>query len=344
VVVTNTNDAGSDSSASAPSPVVTAAPAPPVEPTPPADGHGDGDGQTDNDHFSGGGSTPGAGGQTIGAISADLNLASLGWSRLNTQGCQSTRGARVLVFHVPGAGRFRIRVAPNGTISQRGPLRARALVNARGARILQRSLRHVVYSLGHRRLSTRGRAPYELTISPALLARHARQTLVVRVVPKRGKVRVAKVNLSTTACPDLFSVIHRPSPRGSLLGLRVDTRKAVQSVTFRVPHKLLAARSARGWAGAIRLGVSGRTPMNFRLAFPEQPSPRMTLLAPAGAPKVTVGPRSVTVTGLPEGTGIVQLKLRGRPMAATPRAVLRAVLRTAAGSHRLTQRFGQKLP
>jgi hypothetical protein len=161
-------------------------------------------------------------------------------------------------------------------------------------------------------------------------------------VPRRGKARVAKVNLSTRACPDLFSVIHRPSPRGSLLGLRVDTRRAVRAVTFRVPARLLAAGSARGSAGAIRLGVTGRPPLNWRLAFPDQRRPGMALQAAAGAPLVTVGRRSVTVSGLPAGTGIVQLKLRSRPMLATPHAILRALVRTDDGNHRLTQRFGRK--
>jgi hypothetical protein len=334
VIVTDSNGAGSDSAVSPPTPVVTAKPP----------------GSPNDDQIAGGGSKPPTGekpgvGTQPGASSADLDIASLGWSRLVDQGCRRASGARVLVFHVAGAGRFRIRVAPNGTLSDRRPLTARALVSAAGARLLQRNLRHVVYSLDGHRLSLRRRAPYRLRVAPSLLARATRQTLVVRVVPKRGKVRVAKLALSTKACPDLFSVIHRPSPRGSLLGLRVDTRKALRSVTFRMPAGLLAARSARrGWAGAIRLGVSGQKPMNWRLSFPERPFVRMTLLARAGAPTVTVSRGKVTVSGLPDGTGIVQLKLRGRPMLKTPRARLRALLQTGDGaSRRLTQRFGRKL-
>jgi hypothetical protein len=50
----------------------------------------------------------------------------------------------------------------------------------------------------------------------------------------------------------------------------------------------------------------------------------------------------VTVTGLPPRTGIVQLKLRGRAMTRTPRAVLQALLHTDAGTRRLTQRFRAK--
>jgi hypothetical protein len=178
-------------------------------------------------------------------------------------------------------------------------------------------------------------------VAPARLARHPRQTLVVRVVPRHGKARVAKLTLATSACPDLFSVIHRPSPRGSLLGLRVDTRKALHSVTFRVPARLLAPRRARGLAGGIRLGVSGQRPMNWRLVFPRVRAAggHKVLVAGAGAPTVTMGRRTVTVTGLPPRTGIVQLKLRGRAMARTPRAVLRALLHTDAGTRRLTQRF-----
>jgi hypothetical protein len=324
VIVTDSNGAGSASAPSAPTPVIAAAPS-----------------------QGGAGQIAGGGAQTHGSApqaAPDLDLASLGWSRLTNQGCMRASGTRVLTFHVPGAGRFRIRVAPNGTVSERRPLRARALVSPRGRWILQHSLRRVTYKLGGRRLRSAKRAPYQLVVSPARLARHPRQTLVVRVVPRHGKARVAKLTLTTRACPDLFSVIHRPSPRGSLLGLRVDTRKALHSVTFRMPARLLATRRARGWAGAIRLGVSGQRPMNWRLVFPRVRAAAATtvLIAAAGGPTVTVGRRTVTVTGLPPRTGIVQLKLRGRAMTRTPRAVLQALLHTDAGTRRLTQRFRAK--
>jgi hypothetical protein len=85
--------------------------------------------------------------------------------------------------------------------------------------------------------------------------------------------------------------------------------------------------------------------MDWRLTFPKRVSGRMALLASTGAPQVTVTRGRVTVTGLPDGTGIVQLKLRGRPMLKTPRALLRAVLQTGDGAQRrLTQRFGRKRP
>ncbi len=331
VIVTDSNGAGSDSAASPPTAVVSA--------TPPATSNG---GQTGGGSKPDPGSKPAAG---AGSANLDLDIASLGWSRLVDQGCRRASGARVVTFYLPGTGRFRIRVAPNGTVSAGRPMRASALVNARGRRILQRNLRGVFYSLSGRRLSSGKRAPYALRVAPSLLARHARQTLVIRVVPRRGKTWVAKLNLTTRACPDLFSVTHRPSLRGSVLGLRVDTRKALRGVTFRMPRKLLAAGGTRGSAGAIRIGVSGHKPMTWRLAFPKRRSARVALLARAGAPRVTVQRGRVTVTGLPDGTGIVQLKLRGRPMAKTPRALLRAVLRTGDGaSRRLTQRFGAKRP
>ncbi len=331
VIVTDSNGAGSDSAASPPTPVVTGTPPP---------------SSNDGQPASGGskpptGSKPGAG---SGSANLDLDIASLGWSRLVDQGCRRASGARVLTFYMPGTGRFRIRVAPNGTVSEGRPMQASALVNARGRRILQANLRGVFYSLGGHLLRSGKRAPYALRLSPSLLARRVRQTLVIRVVPRRGKTWVAKLNLTTRACPDLFSVTHRPSPRGSVLGLRVDTRRALRTVTFRMPRNLLVARSTRGSAGAIRIGASGRKPMTWRLTFPKRRSARMALLARAGAPNVTVQRGRVTVTGLPDGTGIVQLKLRGRPMLKTPRALLRAVLQTGDGAtRRLTQRFGRKL-
>jgi hypothetical protein len=51
---------------------------------------------------------------------------------------------------------------------------------------------------------------------------------------------------------------------------------------------------------------------------------------------------TVTVSGLPANTGIVELKLKGRGMKKTPKATLRATLQTDGGGRSLKQKLGSK--
>ena len=125
-------------------------------------------------------------------------------SLVATDSCQQVTGSQVLAFQVPGPIRFRIRVAPNGRITDERPLRARSLVKRVDEWKLNLLVRRVVYRLGGRRIAVRKRAPYAVTIGPALLRRASRQTLTVRVVPRRGKPRIARA-CSSTAVPALRS-------------------------------------------------------------------------------------------------------------------------------------------
>jgi hypothetical protein len=207
---------------------------------------------------------------------------------------------------------------------------------------LNRSVRRVVYRLGGKRIATRRRAPYAVRIGPGLLSRAARQTLTVRVVPRRGKARTARVQLNSKPCSELFSVVHRPSPLRSLLGLRVDSVSSLHGVVFRVPAGLLAMRGWRGVAGKLRVRMSGRKAIDYRLSFPRRKAHATTLLAGAGRPQVRVSGGRITVSGLPKGTAGIRLRLRARGMLRTPRAKLRALVQSDGGSRRLAQRLGTK--
>jgi hypothetical protein len=321
VIVTGTNNEGSDSAPSQRSAVVTAASAPPP-PTPPAP------------------KPPVATPPSSPAPAVDLS--SLPGSLLGANSCQQASGARVLNFKVPGFGRLRIRVAPNGVVTGGQPLLAQALVTPKAARKLKKTLRQVSYSLGSRKLGAKRKAPYALKITPALLSAARRQQLAVQVVPKKGKPRVSVVDLSSEPCPDLFTVVHRPGARGSLLTMRVDTRRQLRSVVFKAPAKLLAAKGAKGSAGLLKLVSAGQPARNLKLTFPKKKSRVTSLIAAAGGPQVTVKGGTVTVSGLPSGTGIVQLRLKGRGIKKTPKATLRASFQTDSGSRALKQKLGVK--
>jgi hypothetical protein len=303
VVITVTNEVGTVSVTSPPSAVIAAA--------------------------------PGAGDEDVGA-------GPLGGAALAPARCQIVTGTQVLAFEVPGAGRFRIRVAPSGVITAARPLRAAAPLASGGAWRLTRHVRRVVYRLGGRRIAVRRRAPWTVRIGPGMLRRAERQTLTVRVVPRRGKPRVARVQLTSKPCSQLFTVVHRPSPRRSLLGLRVDSVSSLRRLVFRVPVRLLARRGERGVAGKLRVRVPGRGARNYRLSFPRRRGRATTLLAGAGRPQVRVTGGRIVVSGLPAGVGGIRLRLRARGMLATPRTTLRAVIESDAGSRRLTQRLGKR--
>jgi hypothetical protein len=309
VVVTATNPEGSASQTSPPS--APAAPAPAQSP-----GGGPDNGRDDPVSLPGG-------------LLAPAN-------------CQQVTGSQVLAFKVPGSIRFRIRVAPNGPITAAQPLLARSPVKPFDEWKLDRYVRRVDYRLGGRRIALRKLAPYAVRIGPALLRRATRQTLTVRVVPKRGKPRVARVELNSKPCSEVFTVVHRPSPARSLLGLRVDSVSALRGVVFRVPRRLLTARGSRGAAGKLRVRIAGKRALNYRLRFPRTNGRAAPLLAGAGRPRVEVSGNDVTVSGLPAATAGIRLRLRARGMLATPRVSLSALVQSEAASRRLTQRLGRR--
>jgi hypothetical protein len=312
VTVIATNPAGSDTSTSAPTALIAA----PAQPPQPASG----DDVPDFD-------------------AADNDPAER--VTLARDSCQRLTGTQVLAFKVPTI-RFRIRVAPSGQVTAARPLRAASPVSSANRWKLNRYVRRVVYRLNGRRIATRRRAPYAVKIGPAMLSRAERHTLTVRVFGKRGKPRVARVALNSKPCSELFSVVHRPSPRSSVLGLRVDSVSPLHGVVFRVPARLLAKRGSRGVAGKLRERFNGRKSINYRLSFPRHRTRATTLLAGAGRPRVRVSGGRITVSGLPAGTAGIRLRLRARGMLRTPRAKLRALIQSDAGSRRLAQRLGRR--
>jgi hypothetical protein len=312
VVVTATNPAGSDTVTSAPSAVIAA----PAQAGQPAE-------SGDAPDFDAADNDPG-------------ELVTLA-----PNSCRLLTGTQVLAFQVPTI-HFRIRVAPSGQISAANPLRAASPVSFGNRWKLNRYVRQVTYRLNGKRIAVRRRAPYAVRITPAMMSSAARQVLTVRVAGKRGKPRVARVALNSKPCSELFSVVHRPSPRASLLGLRVDSVSPLHTVSFRVPARLLAKRGTRGVAGKLRVRFHGQKAVNYRLSFPRHASKATTLLAGAGRPQVRVSGGRITVSGLPTGAAGIRLRLRGRGMLRTPRAKLRAVVESDAGTRRLAQRLGRR--
>jgi hypothetical protein len=109
-----------------------------------------------------------------------------------------------------------------------------------------------------------------------------------------------------------------------------------------VPTRLLAKRGSRGVAGKLRVRMSGRKAIDYRLSFPRRRSHATTLLAGAGRPQVRISGGRITVSGLPSATAGIRLRLRARAMLRTPRAKLRALVQSDGGSRLLRHGIGTR--
>ena len=336
VIVTATNAGGSDSAGSAASAPVTA---PSGGGTGGGGGGGTGGGGTGGGGGGGGGTNPPTS-PPVGP-SGSVDLGTLPGSLVAADRCQLTRGARLVTFKVGGK-RLQFSIPAGGQVTAGLPMTVRAKGGAAGLRRVAKQLRGVSYTLGTRKLKASRRAPWTTKITPALLSRATRQTLTIRLTPKAGKPKLASAMISSEACPTLLSASYKRGGVGSRLGLRVDSRAALQSIDFRVPAQILPrALRKRATVGRLRLVMAGGVKRTFKLVLVKS-GPRTTLSAGAGGPALALARGAVRVTGLPAGTGIVELSLtvpKKRPKRIAVKALVRA---DGVGTRLLKQTLGAK--
>jgi hypothetical protein len=136
-----------------------------------------------------------------------------------------------------------------------------------------------------------------------------------------------------------FTARQSRAGRGTSLRLRVDSRSALSRVDFTVP----AAQALRGGrvpaaVGSLRIVALGSPARTLRLTLPAHR--RSGTLAASGGTTVSFSRSGFTVTGLPAGTGIVQLTLAEPASAARGGALaLRATTSSASGVARLAIRI-----
>jgi hypothetical protein len=307
VAVTATNPDGSATAAASPTAPVTAASQPPPSTTPAPAG--------------------GAGGPPTG-----VDLATLPGSLLTDASCQTLATAsRARSLQVAGVGRVRVRVVSGSVIVPDAPLQI-SVAASRG-RTLKASA-----TLDKRRVRLSGRNPRTATLKPSQLGRPGTRTLRVRVTPRRGRVRTAALALRFARCATGFTARQSRSASGTSLRLRVDSRAALSRVAFTVPARLaLRGGRTKTAAGSLRIVAPNSAPRTVRLALPA--GRRAGVLASSGTITVSFSSRGFTVTGLPTGTGIVQLTL-AEPRSAARGGVLslRAAVSSATGPSTLQVR------
>jgi hypothetical protein len=228
--------------------------------------------------------------------------------------CQQVlRGARFKRVRLRGVGTVYVRLRASGVVTPSRP----AFVTVEGPR---GSLRAIRYRLNGRRLKGSRRSPYTLSLRPRLLRDSTSHKLTVRLVPRRGRSRTVTLTLRSTQCQTIFVASQRRTRTGSRLTLRVDSLRSLSRVGFTVPNRMLPKRAPKVRTGRLGLRVAGGARNVYRLSFGGRKN-RGVLLRASGGPQVLLGRGKVTVTGLPAGTGIVELALSTRN-ATRPNALL----------------------
>jgi hypothetical protein len=267
-----------------------------------------------------------------GGTTVPGNLAAPGYCQ------QVLRGARFKRVRLRGVGSAYVRLRANAVVTPSRP----AFVTVEAPK---GSLRAVRYLLNGRRVKGSRRSPYTLSLRPRLLRDNTSHLLTVRLVPRRGRSRTVTLRLRSTQCQTIFVASQRRTRTGSRLTLRVDSLRSLSRIAFTVPSRMLPKRAPKVRTGRLGLRVAGGARNVYRLSFRGRKN-RGVLLRASGGPQVLLGRGKVTVTGLPAGTGIVELVLLTRN-ATRPNALLapgRSVrLRARVEAEGIVERLSRKL-
>jgi hypothetical protein len=273
---------------------------------------------------------PGVGGAST---SAQSELSTLSGSLVAASRCADlTRAVVSRRRTVPGVGLFRLRLAAatGKTVTPSVPLVARLTGPVA-------SLRRARLRLDGTAIALRGRTTANVT--PARVRSGTTHSFVVTLVPARGSTRTLTVRLRTARCRAVFTPDRVWSGSFQRLRLRVDSRRAVSAVTYRLTAKATSAvRALRRGAAAGTLRV---TAAGSRLVLPLRVGAGGRLETRSGGPSVRRSGATIRVTRLPAAAGIVTVSLRvahGAHLAGG--GSLRATAVTAGGTYRLARRLG----
>jgi hypothetical protein len=168
-------------------------------------------------------------------------------------------------------------------------------------------VRRVTYRAGKRTVGRSRKAPFTAAVRPKALQAGGTQQLEARLTPRRGAVRRLRMKLNVAVCPSLLTAGVRFSGTRAITQLRVFSRTSILGGTVTLPARLMPKTVSAGKrAGTLTMtGAAGRP-----VAVPLAAGRNGRLLARAGV-KVRRSGRNVVFSGIPAGTGIVQIDLFG---------------------------------
>ena len=241
-------------------------------------------------------------------------------------------------MQIKGAGTIRVQVQGSAYISPTRPLLVTATATSTTGGVAK--LRSLVYTLDSHVAPSSGRSPYSLSIAPAILASSKTHALGVRITPLKGRSHLIRLTITTAPCTNVLSAFQWKTAAGTRLRLRVDSRSALSSMTFKVPSGMLPKLTDAGTRpiglAQIYLAGGAKVPFDLMLAKGDR---TQTLLKPAfSAPRILLTKTGVVVSKLPPKVGIVEITLftrdktnPGALLAKGRKATLRATVKPAVG-------------
>jgi uncharacterized protein YukE len=299
VVVTGTNDGGSDSAASAPSAVVTGVPAPDPDPTPtptptpsPTSTPAPADPQPE----------PESGVLDDSAQLDDLG-ATVPGNLIAETSCQQLAGnSKYRRIKLAGIGTIRLRAYTSGPAMKLTPMQVTTQITGGKAK-------SVKYTLDGKALKAKKGPLYKAAVTPAQLQRIGSHSLKAMVKGKKGAPKQVVLTLSTVPCKTLFTAQRWKTTAGVGLRLRVDARTALETVSFKVPAGLLPKQTTKvRKVGFVRFFVAGGARQRFNLTLPKKGT-KAALLAGGGKPSITYGAGGLEISNVPANAAVAELTL-----------------------------------
>jgi hypothetical protein len=245
-------------------------------------------------------------GQPVGPPAVPGDLSKIPGNLVGAATCKVVRAmpkAQVAKFR--GIGRVKFLAAVPARVTLADPLVLS--LKARKGRV-----RSVVYRVGRRTVGRSRKAPFRAAVRPKALTAGGTQVLTAVVTPKK-KSRAGRVTmrLNVAVCPSLLTAGVRFTGARAVTQLHVFARTTIRSGTLTVPAKLVPAVRVGKRAGTLILtGLSGKPAGRTLVA-----AAKGLLLARAGI-RVRRSGRNVVFSGIPAGTGIVEVDLFGSRRAA----------------------------
>jgi hypothetical protein len=255
----------------------------------------------------------------VQAADAGVGLGDLPGSLIAPGRCAKLMSSRgTISARLKGIGPVVVRLGASAAVTAASPLSVTTKVRARQARSVE-------YRLDGRLLARSRRAPFRASIKPGLLKPGKIQKLTTRVTGRSGKgAKPMLMTLRSGTCSALYT-----ASEGVLdYILRVDSPTPMSEVRFTLPRALVPDLPRTGPSRRIgSLEVVTRADRSRSLALMVGgATPHGVLLAKAAgsapAPTLSLTGTTLTVTGLPAGTGrvklVVSLAKASRPRRGVP--------------------------
>ncbi|MCU0313483.1 MAG: hypothetical protein MUC84_05405, partial [Solirubrobacteraceae bacterium] len=261
------------------------------------------------------------------------DLSRIPGSKVATRMCQVIEnGVGFRRANIPGVGPVRLRLRAEAIVVPESPLRATLSAPAERTR-------RVSFRLDGRRLQVTGRGEWKVSVTPQALATAGRHRLAIITTPTVGRPSRMTEVVTTVPCTMRYTAGMWRTNVGTGMRLRVDSRRSLRRLAFRLPSALVSGRALQAQTGLGRLRIVQEGGRSTMMTLGGASGASGVLLSGTGRPRVIVRDGLLRVSGLPAGTGIVEVTLYqpGRRIGRAKAIRLRAsATADGAGARSLT--------